>query len=294
MLVMMTPSSGFYCQDVYDQALSLEKEVLKHARITATKKAIKAIKEGPLYAAFEATLYYSKDKKEVIISNEPIGIGLEGDKILVTVDGETIDTIRLNPDHTYAYIIAAMSSSIPISPPTMGEPPDEYYYIGLSVIKNGKEYLFGHHLFPTLWEAWVGTSPDKVVKIDTGRLLKPNEDFILGVDHQGDVIVFYVYRSSSKEFFKLYCDLSSGRVWRGSPSSEELERLERLADKVDEEVEKLMSNGGLPSIDQQSYTMMSVLYDMDNNEIIMVEDPSIRIARECNPRLYEFVEFLNS
>ncbi|WP_210400470.1 hypothetical protein [Methanopyrus sp. SNP6] len=60
----MIPSSGFYCQDVCDRALSLEKEVLKHARITATNKAIG---EGPLHA----TPYYSKNKKEVIISNEP-------------------------------------------------------------------------------------------------------------------------------------------------------------------------------------------------------------------------------
>ncbi|WP_157666157.1 hypothetical protein [Methanopyrus sp. KOL6] len=134
-LVMMTPSSGFYYQNVYDQALSLEKEVLKHARITATKKAIEAIEEGPLHA----TLYYSKDKKEVIISNEPIvELKLEGDKISVTVDGETIDTVRLNPNHAYVYTVMRISSGIPVItvPTPLLALFSEHTVIELNIINN--------------------------------------------------------------------------------------------------------------------------------------------------------------
>ncbi|WP_456434611.1 hypothetical protein, partial [Methanopyrus sp.] len=87
-LIMMTPSYGFYCQDVYDEALSLEKEVLKHARIKATNEAIKAIEESPL---LHVTTYYSENKKEVIISRRLV-LKLEGDKLSVIADDETIDT----------------------------------------------------------------------------------------------------------------------------------------------------------------------------------------------------------
>ncbi|WP_456435444.1 hypothetical protein [Methanopyrus sp.] len=115
--------------------------------------------------------------------------------------------------------------------------------------------------------------------------MKPNEDYILGVDYRGDVVVFYVYRRPNKEFFKLYCDLSSGRVRKGLPLSEELERLKNLASKVDEELSK-----------PEGTTIMCTLYDMDSDKVIMVIDvvDGRSEVKECNPRLYEFVKLLGS
>ncbi|WP_157666152.1 hypothetical protein [Methanopyrus sp. KOL6] len=242
--------------------------------------------------------YYSKNKKEIIISNEPTAeLKLENDKLSVIVDGETIDTIRLDPNHVYAYMyMIGESGGIPIVPDIEH---NCYVPANLLIIKNSKVYVF-YHLFSTdttipIPENIITT---QVVGIDFGEYLKGGvyqPDFILGVDHQGDIIVFYVYRSSSKEFFKLYCDLSSGRVWRGSPSSEELEKLKNLANRVDEEEFWRPERVG-----------MNILYDMDDDKVIMVvwnarvrdiDTGSIDITgviKECNPRLYEFVEFLNS
>ncbi|WP_168168868.1 hypothetical protein, partial [Methanopyrus sp. SNP6] len=180
---------------------------------------------------------------EVIISNESVGFKLEGDKLSVTIDGETIDTIRLNPDHTYAYIeLVGESSGIPIVPDIEH---DCCTPANLLIIKNRKVYVFYHPHNTTTIPIPENIITSQAVGIDFGEYLKEGlyqPDFILGVDHQDDIVIFYVYRSSSKEFFKLYCDLSSGRVWKSSPSSEELEKLKNLASRVDEEL------GGLKSM----------------------------------------------
>ncbi len=177
------------------------------------------------------------------------------------------------------------------------------------MIRDGKVYSLSDPI-SSLY-VYIG-NVGNVVTIDVKRYLKGLSDLILGVDYQNNIIVFYIYRYSSKEFFKLYCDLSSGKVWKSLPSSEELERLKNLASKISsDELKKLVKLEVLKSLadvlkklkikELKRYVGMNILYDINNDKVIMivwsvhVSDININeVIKECNPRLYEFVKFLNS